>query len=215
MTNIYHILNETGVILVRSDEPLNQDLPEVVLKDLGSVNVFLRTMLHAISITLNPKTGKYFSIYDCHKIESLLVNSRQFFKYKEDKVNFKTDTFYHDFSSTLYYELFGVTLNDKETKVVSSILGALGKEAINITSKEKLDLYKAGYIMIIVDYIDGVSNVYLKLTYIDCMENEESIQHKPCHRKTKKITSWVIETASYLHISKYKKSFDINFFENK
>ena len=86
---IYHVLNETATILIRSTLLPDQTFPEGIRKEFSKITIFYAAMMNAISNTINPATQQFFSIYNYHAIESILMRSGCFIKESDDTLEFK------------------------------------------------------------------------------------------------------------------------------
>lgn len=199
---IYQQLNETGTILVRTTLPPNHPLPEFIQQEFSAVALFFAAMLRAISTAINPKTGNPFSIYNYHAQESILLGSGRFIKLSEDSFTFKTHKFIEKAGKILFSELFNMNLRERERRKISSILSGVNKEVVRMIETNHPNEFRAGFIIFIVEYINGVSNISVKSIFINRNDyNKNKRRERFLHRFFIK-TSFKMQIESYLYISK-------------
>jgi hypothetical protein len=201
---IYHVLNETGNILLRSDLPAQQPLPQFVQKKFSRGVILCSAINRALSSNINPITKRPYSIYNYHAINLLLLGTKQFEKILNKEISFTTKQVSVDFGHEFYKNLFDVHLNHKNKTIVSSILSSISREALRMIENQDRGEDKVGHITFILDYINGKSRIYIKSVFISCEENKESLQKAPCHNTELGLTSWKLQIEDYLFIdSKY------------
>lgn len=203
---IYQQLNETGTILIRTTLPPNHPLPEFIQQEFSAVTMFFAAMLRAISTAINPRTGKPFSIYNYHAQESILVGSGRFIKLSEDTFALKTHKFIEKAGKILFAEIFNMNLRDREHRKISSILKGVNKEVVRMIETNHPNEFRAGFIIFVVEYINGVSSVSVKSIFINRNDYNKN-RRRECflHRLFIK-TTFNIQIESYLYIYKKNKS---------
>ena len=200
---IYRVLNETATILIRSTLLPDQTFPEGIRKEFSKITIFYAAMMNAISNTINPATQQFFSIYNYHAIESILMRSGCFIKESDDTLEFKTHKTPERTINLLNYQLFGITFDHKGAQAVNTIFKNISREALRMMAANNPEQYKAGHIIFIVEYIDGIKKVLVKSIYIN--RNEHKKRLKRALFKSWHLSMWKIHTESFLYISNTMK----------
>jgi hypothetical protein len=195
---IYYVLNETASILIRSTLLPDQTFPESIRKEFSRITVFYSAMMNAISSTINPVTNQPFSIYNYHAIESILIRSGCFTKVSENTLNFKTHKTPAKFTQSLNYQLFGTSFDYKSCQAVNAILKNISQEALRMIAAKKPEQSKAGHIIFIVEYINGIKKILAKSIYINCNKHDKKIKISLLKSWHKSL--WKIHTESFLYI---------------
>lgn len=198
---IYKQLDETGSILIRTNLPHNQPLPESIQKEFARCTVFYAAMLRAISAINNPRTGQPYSIYNYHVTESILLGSNKFVKVSEDITTIRAHRFLRDLNKRLYSQLFNINLRKKESRKISSILTGLSKEAIRMIEANNDEEFKIGFITFIVEYINGFLNISVRSVYINSSDYKKSSKRERRRRIFRIKTPWRLQTESYLFVT--------------
>lgn len=194
---IYHQLNETGNVFIRSNLSLSQSLPQAIQKEFHKTTLFIATMMKSISITINPKTGQPFSIYNYHALEAILTRSKLFSKSSENCVKLVTGAYSHHFSRLLFYQAFNIRLAHKQKHLFSSILSSMKNEAQRMLVAQHPEEYKVGYLIFVIEYINHKLTISVHTFYLDCHINKQAIEQAPWKHKNAIATSWHFQTAHY------------------
>ena len=194
---IYNLINESGLLLIRTDIPSHEVLPQFILQELSSTLIYFTGMLRALSATKNPHSGKPYSLYNFHAIESLLLASKHFKSIGKEKKSFLTDRYAHEFSQELYHRIFGVDFHHKELRNISSLLMNLGTEAERMIENDSVEEFKVGCCLIVFEYIDGIPKTYIQTVHLDCKKHKRSIQARPCQQKKSCPTAWTLYLESF------------------
>jgi hypothetical protein len=62
--------------------------------------------------------------------------------------------------------------------------------------------YKAGFIIFILEYINGLSSISVRTVFVNCNDHKKSLKKERCRHKFFLRTSWNIQSESYLYNSK-------------
>ncbi|MCC5935829.1 MAG: hypothetical protein JJU34_00980 [Lunatimonas sp.] len=195
--NEYHLVNASGSILIRTTSPPSQNLPEELRQEFSIASSILAAMTVALSRTINPISGHFFSLYNYHGIERILSGSGRFTKVVEDSVTYNAYHSSHQFGRRLFQKLLGVSLDQEGTSVVLAILNSLGKEAMRMSTQAHPGESKVGHMMLILENLAGVASVTIKLFYFDVHLHSKYIQLAPCKKNRWHRSRWDVHVDTY------------------
>jgi hypothetical protein len=176
----YYVFNQTGNIMMSSTIDTNTEMSKEVQKIFSEVSVFFAGMSRAMSTTMNPKTGKPFSLYNYAALESVIKGSGLFVHVTEEDVTHTSSSFGVDFSKELLQALLGLATGAGEMAFASAMISSIGKEGLNISASGSHDESKVGNIVFVCEYLLGMPSISAIVVYADMTKNQEAFQAGPC-----------------------------------
>lgn len=197
----YYIFNETGNIMIASTIDTKQPLEEAVQRIFGEVSVFFAGMTRAITTTINPETGDFYSLYNYHALERVIGGSGLFVHVTEEDVVHKTNSFGADFSKELLEALLGLATGAGEMAFASAMLASVGKEGFRISGSSSTNESKAGNIVFVCEYLLGMPIVSAIVVYADCKQHVQQLSIGPCFQEEEVDTEWTLHKDTYLFVT--------------
>lgn len=196
-TTIYYQLNATGNLLIKKTIPLETPLPAHVMWQFSNTYLYCAAMLKAIANTPHPSGQSNYSIYNQHALERIIQQSNQFLKLSSTEHVIHTDIVSDEFSHSLYQKLFDISLHKADIPLISNHIAQMGKEGMRMVKNASPEEYKTGFILFILEYINGVSNVTAKIIYFDVRAHRHQLKKTLCQRLFKCKSKWHIQTDYY------------------
>ena len=201
---VYHLLNETGNILIKSDQIISRNLPQNIRSHFSEAVFLCVTMMKAMTQTINPNTNKPFSIYNYHALETLILGSGKFYKVFEEIQSFKSNKSHHDFSNAFYESLFGISLGYRNTLNISSILTSMTNEAHRMLTDNHSFEYRVGFLTFMIDYNHNQSpSISLLIIHFDINNNSSNFYKSPWKNNLQQSTNWDFSIDNYVLVSSF------------
>ncbi|WP_209329356.1 hypothetical protein [Lunatimonas salinarum] len=195
--NDYHLINASGNILIRTTAPPSQLLPEELREEFSNASLLLSAMTVALSRTVNPISGHFFSLFNYHGIERILSGSGRFTKITEDFITYRAYHSSYEFGRRLFRKLLGVSLEQDAASVVLAILNSLGKEALRMSQQLHPQEFNVGHMMLVLENLAGVSSVTIKLFYFNAHVHSKQIRSEPCRKNRWHRSKWDVTVETY------------------
>jgi len=176
----YYVFNQTGNIMMSSTLDANTPMSMEVQKVFAEVSVFFAGMSRAMTTTMNPATGKPYSLYNYAALESVIKGSGLFVHVTEEDVTHKSQSGGVNFSKELIESLLGLATGTGELAFASSMISSIGKEGLNISASHTSDNSKVANIVFVCEYLLGMPSISAIVVYADMAKNETAFQIGPC-----------------------------------
>ncbi len=176
----YFVFNQTGNIMMSSTIDSNTPISEEVQKIFAEVSVFFAGMSRAMTTTMNPATGKPYSLYNYAALESVIKGSGLFVHVTEEDVTHTSKSGGVNFSKELIESLLGLATGTGELAFASSMVSSIGKEGLNISASHDSTNSKVANIVFVCEYLLGMPSISAIVVYADMSKNETAFQMGPC-----------------------------------
>jgi hypothetical protein len=197
----YYIFNETGNIMmastIDSDTPLAQDVQDV----FSEVSVFFAGMSRAITTTVNPDTGKSFSLYNYTALERIISGSGLFVHVTEEDVHYKTSQYGANFSKELIEALLGLATGAGALGFASAMISSIGNEGLNIGGSSSTSESKVGNIVFVCEYLLGMPIISAIVVYMDAKKHMQQFKLGPCFSEKSVTTEWTMHKDTYMFVT--------------
>ncbi len=176
----YYVFNETGNIMMSSTLDANTPMSEEVQKVFAEVSVFFAAMSRAITTTMNPKTGKPYSLYNYTALQNVISGSGLFVHVTEEDVSHTSKSGGVTFSKELLESLLGLATGTGEMAFASAMISSIGKEGLTISASTETDKSAVGNIVFVCEYLLGMPSISAIVVYADMEKNKTAFQVGPC-----------------------------------
>ncbi|GGD73487.1 hypothetical protein [Lacimicrobium alkaliphilum] len=176
----YYVFNQTGNIMMSSTVDSNTPIAEEVQKIFAEVSVFFAGMSRAMSTTMNPATGKPYSLYNYAALESVIKGSGLFVHVTEEDVTHTSKSGGATFSKDLIESLLGLATGTGALAFASSMISSIGKEGLTISARHDHTDSKVCNIVFVCEYLLGMPSISAIVVYADMTKNETAFQVGPC-----------------------------------
>ncbi|MEZ4685172.1 MAG: hypothetical protein R3B47_03650 [Bacteroidia bacterium] len=197
----YYIFNETGNIMmastIDSGTPMSQDTQDV----FSEVSVFFAGMSRAITTTINPNTGKPYSLYNYTALERIISGSGLFVHVTEEDVKYTTKQFGANFSKDLIEALLGLATGAGAMGFASAMVASIGQEGLNISGSSSTSDSKVGNIVFVCEYLLGMPIISAIVVYADAHEHKQQLQIGPCFKESSVQTTWTMHKDTYMFVT--------------
>ncbi|MEO1049302.1 MAG: hypothetical protein AAFX87_01660 [Bacteroidota bacterium] len=197
---IHNLLNATGNILIRTTSPPEQPLPAATLSQFTEVTAFCAAATRAITSTINPDSGKFYSIYNVKALERVLLKSGLFVKMTEEKIDHTYKDNFDDFGRSLYQKLFNDQISRRDAQTLSTIFHSAGQEVVKLSNTQQEDTY-IGHIIFTCEYLSGVSAISAVAVYYDYNQNINDLPLVATDQQSNATKSLELIKATYLYTS--------------
>jgi hypothetical protein len=202
----YYVFNQTGNIMMSSTIDSNTPISEEVQKIFAEVSVFFAGMSRAMSTTLNPITGKPYSLYNYAALKSVIKGSGLFVHVTEEDVTHTSKSGGATFSKELIESLLGLATGTGALGFATSMIHSIGKEGLTISASNDHTDNKVCNIVFVCEYLLGMPSVSAIVVYADMTKNETSFQVGPCikgHSESIKLElhkdTYMFVTPTFIH----------------
>jgi len=197
----YFVFNETGNIMMASTVDTDNEISEEVRKVFAEVSVFFAGMSRAMTTTINPKTGKPFSLYNYEALLHVIAGSGLFVHVTEEDVTHENHGYGADFSKELLEALLGLATGTGALGFASAMISSIGKEGLSISENGQTDESKVGNIVFVCEYLMGMPSVSAIVVYADMKKNEEAFQAGPCLKVHKRKVTLEMHKDTYMFVT--------------
>lgn len=197
----YYIFNETGNIMmastITSDTPLTKDVQDV----FSEVSVFFAGMSRAITTTINPDTGKPFSLYNYTALERVISGSGLFVHVTEEDVHYETKQFGANFSKELIEALLGLATGAGALGFASAMISTMGSEGLNLSASSSSSESKVSNIVFVCEYLLGMPIISAIVVYMDAKKHAQQLKLGPCFSEQSVSTEWTMHKDTYMFVT--------------
>lgn len=176
----YYVFNQTGNIMMSSTIDSNTPIAEDVQKIFAEVSVFFAGMSRAMATTMNPATGKPYSLYNYAALKSVIKGSGLFVHVTEEDVTHKSKSGGATFSKDLIESLLGLATGTGALTFASAMISSIGKEGLTIAGSHDETNSKVCNIIFVCEYLLGMPSISAIVVYADMTKNETAFQVGPC-----------------------------------
>lgn len=181
MISKYYVFNETGNIMMSSALDVNTLMSEAAQEVFAEVSVFFAAMSRPMATTMNPATGKPFSLYNYTALQNIISGSDLFVQVTEEEVVYTSKRAgATDFSKELIESLLGLATGAGEMVFARAMIASIGKEGLNISASHTSFDSKVGNIVFVCEFLLGMPLVSAIVVYPDMFNNKRAFQLGPC-----------------------------------
>ena len=192
-----YVFNETGNIMMASTEIGAEEISQEVRDVFAEVSVFFAAMTRAMSTTINPKTGKFYSIYDYEAIEGIVAGSGLFIRVSEEDITHEMSSWGVTVSKELIEGLLGLATGSGEMAFAQAMVSSIGKRGLEISGKNNKSDGRVGTIVFVCEYLMGMPVISALVCYVDSKIASQSFTLGPC----------IKEQSSSLHLLLHKDTY--------
>ncbi|WP_299948865.1 hypothetical protein [uncultured Ruegeria sp.] len=192
-----YVFNETGNIMMASTEIGSEEISQEVRDVFAEVSVYFAAMTRAMSTTINPKTGSFYSIYDYEAIEGIVAGSGLFIQVSEEDITHEMSSWGVTVSKELIEGLLGLATGSGEMAFAQAMVSSIGKRGLQISGKNNKSDGRVGTIVFVCEYLMGMPVVSALVCYVDSKIASQSFTLGPC----------IKEQSSSLHLLLHKDTY--------
>lgn len=196
-----YIFNETGNIMLASTSMVGQTIPDEVRAVFAEVSVFFAAMTKAISESINPATGKGYSLYDYTAIQNVIDGSGLFVHVTEEDVVHKSSSFGMDFSKELIEALLGLATGTGELAFAQAMVSSLGKAGLEISASHSSTDSKVANIVFVCEYLLGMPVISAIVVYCDLTKNQQAFSIGPCIKEHSRTVTLKMHKDTYMFVT--------------
>lgn len=175
-----YIFNETGNIMLSSTDMTGSTIPDEVRAIFAEVSVFFAAMTKAISQTIDPDTGKPYSLYSYEAIQNVIDGSGLFIHVTEEDITHTTESFGATFSKELIEGLLGLATGAGALSFAQGMIASMGSAGLKIGGTITTNKTKVANIIFICEYLLGMPIISAMVVYCDTMANSQTFSIGPC-----------------------------------
>lgn len=175
-----YVFNETGNIMLSSTALEGQTIPDEVRAVFSEVSVFFAAMTKAISESIDPKTGKNYSLYDYDAMQNVIDGSGLFVHVTEEDIVHKSSSFGADFSKELIEGILGLAAGAGALSFAQGMIASMGKAGLNIGGSHSSSSSKVANIVFICEYLLGMPIISAMVVSVDKEANKQAFHIGPC-----------------------------------
>ena len=175
-----YVFNETGNIMVATTITDSETMSAAAQAVFAEVSVFFAAMTRAMSTTINPRTGKMYSVYDYEALQGIIDGSGLFVHVTEEDVEHSSSKWGISFSKELVEALLGLATGTGELAFAKAMVASMGAHALKIGYEGSSSDGKVANIVFVCEYIFGMPLVSAIVVYLDSVEHYQQLAIGPC-----------------------------------
>jgi hypothetical protein len=195
------VFNETGNIMMATTEIGSQDIEQSVRDVFAEVSVFFAAMTRAMTTTINPATGKFYTVYDYAAIEGIVGGSGLFVQVSEEDITHTMKEWGATVSKELIEGILGLATGEGELAFAQGLISSIGKRGLEVGgSSDKTD-GKVGTIVFVCEYLLGMPIISALVVYIDAKKHYQQLKVGPCIKEHSSSLSLEMHKDTYLFVT--------------
>ncbi|MCC5935828.1 MAG: hypothetical protein JJU34_00975 [Lunatimonas sp.] len=197
----YYIFNETGNIMMASTVDSGNPITKEVQDVFAEVSVFFAGMSRAITTTINPDTGKPYSLYNYTALERIISGSGLFVHVTETDLSYESHQWGANFSKELLEALLGLATGAGALSFATAMISSIGQEGLNISGSSSRSDSKVGNIVFVCEYLLGMPSISAIVVYADANTHKQQLDIGPCFKESSVTTNWEMHKDTYLFVT--------------
>lgn len=194
------IFNETGNIMMASTD-MNGTIPEQVRDVFAEVSVFFAAMTKAISESIDPATGKHYSLYDYNAMQNVIDGSGLFVHVTEEDITHTSSSFGMTFSKELIEGLLGLAEGAGALAFAQGMIASMGKAGLTISASKQSSDNKVANIVFVCEYLLGMPVISAIVVYCDVAQNSQAFSVGPCIKEHSRKITLKMHKDTYLFVT--------------
>ncbi len=205
-TNIYepatrqYVFNKTGNIMITWAGPDGKEMPPSAEKLFNEAAEFYTKMLKKITNTINPVTGKPYSIYNYNAIMEIIDQSDSFVSVNQQDITYKTTLFGTNYSQNLVKTLLGFDLKADDLAFAQGMIVSMGDAGLKIGGSANSEDSKIANIVFVCEYLCGVPLVSAIVVSCDVKLNSQTFKTAPCLKEIAMSTTLKMNKETYMFL---------------
>ncbi|MCB1333580.1 MAG: hypothetical protein KDK26_07985 [Roseivivax sp.] len=197
-----YVFNETGNIMIAKTVDGTAKIEDATRDVFNEVSVFFAAMTRAMATTINPKTGKRYSIFDIEAMEGIIEGSGMFIEMTKEQVTHQASSWGLTFSKELIEALLGfATGGGGELAFASALVSSIGNRGLTIGSSSSKSDGRVGSILFVCEYLFGMPMVSALVIYIDSKAEYQSFTLGPCVKENSSSVTLNMSKDTYLFVT--------------
>lgn len=195
------VFNETGNIMVSTTDITGATIPDQVRAVFAEVSVFFAAMTKAMTQSIDPNTGKPYSLYNYTAMQNVIDGSGLFVHVTEEDIEHTTESFGMDFSKELIEGLLGLATGAGALSFAQGMIASMGKAGLNIGGSSSSSDSKVSNIVFVCEYLLGMPIVSAIVVYCDTKINKVAFHVGPCIKGQSTHTKLIMHKDTYLFVT--------------
>lgn len=191
----YYAFNETGNIMLVTTGEAAPGVREL----FAEVAEFFAALTQAVGTTIDPETGRPYSLYDYAALERVLSGSGCFMPVSREDVDFRSSTSGPTFSKELVARMLGLTDYTADLPFASSMIASIGSEGLRLAGDSR-GSGKVGNIVFVCELLLGMPIVSALVVTADVARNLQALRMGPCLEESSVSTSWKLHRETYTFV---------------
>lgn len=187
--NTQFVFNETGNIMMVWTGEDSDSCPPEIKKQFSKVADFFVSMVSSISSTINPATGKVYSIYNYEAIQKFINNSGAFDLVTSEDIQYRTQSYGTTFCVELVGKVLSIPTKIDTFPFAKAMISTMGNVGLRIGESTSSTHAKVGNIIFVCEYLLGAVMVSPVVVSCDVRLNKQLFQIGPCNKESSTSTS--------------------------
>ncbi|NUZ11007.1 hypothetical protein HUZ36_09470 [Pseudoalteromonas sp. McH1-7] len=157
----HYVFNETGNIMLCATADSIQSFDVDLKSAFVDISVFFAAMTKAVTSTINPVTGKPFSIFNYQAVKNILAGSGLFIETNVEEGTFSHDGVGNSLGKALFQHILNREFSEKQLPFAKSMFNGMQYQSARAAeqssmSEEQKKLCRSGSIFFIGELLMGV-----------------------------------------------------------
>jgi hypothetical protein len=196
-----YVFNETGNIMLAKTIDGSGEIEESTRELFAEVAVFFAAMTRAISTTINPKTKKYYTLYDYEALQAVIDGSGLFVHVTEEDITHQASSWGVSFSKDLIEALLGLATGEGELGFAKAMIASMGSHGLKIGAENSKSNGVVGNIVFVCEYLLGMPIISAIVVYIDSKKERQSFTVGPCVKESSQSVTLKMHKDTYMFVS--------------